>query len=78
MNIALFCLAISLMAGITGATPRNSALMAGIIAFVAGAVAFSVDDPPLYWTHSYRTLILAFLFALPAAVMSFTIAKLKR
>lgn len=65
MKIAPSCLAIALMASVAGAIPRNSRLMAGIVSLVAGAVAFAVDNPPRYWTHSYRTLILAFPFALP-------------
>ncbi|MFV7423655.1 hypothetical protein ACNPNN_11330 [Stenotrophomonas geniculata] len=78
MNIAIFCTVIALIAGVVGATPRKASFMGAVVAFVSGFTAFSVENGFPDWFGLYRVSVFALLFALPAAIMSFTVAKLKR
>ncbi|MHC1678287.1 hypothetical protein [Stenotrophomonas maltophilia] len=78
MEIAIFCTVIALTAGLLGATPRKASLMGAIMAFASGFIAFSVENGFTDWFGLYRVSVFALLFALPAAIMSFTVAKLKR
>lgn len=52
--------------------------MGAVVAFVSGFTAFSVENGFPDWFGLYRVSVFALLFALPAAIMSFTVAKLKR
>ncbi|GEM_PF-5925168 len=52
--------------------------MGAIMAFASGFIAFSVENGFTDWFGLYRVSVFALLFALPAAIMSFTVAKLKR
>ena len=78
MEISIFCVVIALTTAIIGASPRKAFLMGGLVAFVAGFVAFAVENGPPDLYGIYRVSIFAVLFALPAALMSFIVAKLKR
>lgn len=78
MELSIFCTLIAFSAGIIAATPRKAFALGGIVAFLAGFIAFSVENGFPDWFGLYRVSIFALLFALPAAIMSFTVAKLKR
>lgn len=78
MNLAIFCTTIALIAGFMGATPWKASSMGAVVAFVSGFVAFIVENGFPDWFGLYRVSVFALLFALPAAIISFTVAKLKR